>query len=45
MLRTRVIIIFILLGVCIGSAQQRRRVDDAALKTGSKSGDEWIAMV
>src|SRR5262249_54443352 len=26
-----------------GLAQQRRQVDDAALKTGSKSGQEWIS--
>jgi len=27
----------------IGSAQQRRQVDDALLKAGSKTGDEWIS--
>src|SRR5262245_51656525 len=30
-------------GAWIAVAQQRRHVDDAALKTGSKSGDEWIS--
>src|SRR5215475_1330626 len=30
-------------GAWIAVAQQRRQVDDSALKTGSKNGDEWIA--
>jgi hypothetical protein len=25
------------------AAQQPRRVDDALLKTGSKTGDEWVS--
>src|SRR5213592_2342447 len=30
-------------GAWIGVAQQRRQVDDAALKAGSKGGEEWIS--
>src|SRR5262245_7897589 len=36
-------IVVILLGSWVGFAQQSRRVDDAALKTGSRTGDEWIS--
>jgi quinohemoprotein ethanol dehydrogenase len=32
-----------LTGTWIGLAQQRRQVDEALLKTGSKSGDEWVS--
>jgi PQQ-dependent dehydrogenase (methanol/ethanol family) len=37
------IITVALAGAWVGFAQQRRQVDDAALKTGSKTGDEWIS--
>ena len=37
------IVIAGLAGTWIGFAQQRRQVDDAALKAGSKTGDEWIS--
>jgi len=32
-----------LVGTLIGLAQQPRRVNDALLKTGSTSGEEWVA--
>src|SRR5436309_10738112 len=37
------IVIVALAGAWMGLAQPRRQVDDAALKTGSKTGDEWIS--
>src|SRR5215831_12821495 len=37
------VIALILAGTWIGLAQQRRQVDEALLKTGSKSGDEWVS--
>ncbi len=37
------VMIAIPLGAWMGFAQRSRRVDDAALRTGSKTGDEWIA--
>src|SRR5215475_14020717 len=33
----------VILTASMVSAQKQRQVDDAALKTGSKTGDEWIA--
>jgi quinohemoprotein ethanol dehydrogenase len=39
---TRILIVALLAG-WIALAQQTRRVDDALLKTGSKTGEEWIS--
>src|SRR5438876_10860901 len=44
MLRTRLLIVIaILAGSWVVLAQRPRQIDDAALKTGSKTGDEWIS--
>src|SRR5215831_11923038 len=37
------IAILCLAGAWMSLAQQRRQVDDAALKSGSKNGEEWIS--
>src|SRR5262245_53130921 len=37
------IAVMALAGTWVVLAQQRRTVDDSALKTGSKNGDEWIS--
>ena len=37
------VVVMVILTASIVSAQKQRQVDDAALKTGSKTGDEWIA--
>ena len=42
-LKLRLASIATLLAGSIVMAQQPRRVDDALLKTGSKSGDEWVS--
>jgi quinohemoprotein ethanol dehydrogenase len=36
-------VMLILAGAWIGEAQRPKKVDDAALRTGSKTGDEWIS--
>jgi len=42
--RSAVVIIFVIMApVWIAFAQQPRQVNDAMLKTGSRTGDEWVA--
>ena len=37
------VVVMAALGALVGLAQQPRRVNDDLLKTGSKTGDEWVA--
>jgi len=37
------LVVPVALGAMVGLAQQSRRVNDDLLKTGSKTGDEWVA--